>query len=139
MTDPESRAAPRLLGRYDPPDVRPGDRVYCRYRKAWCRVTGWSAGPLRWPRGRIGKRGRPRLVVNATLVRAIRTESAAALGYWLGLSVNPVTQLRRAFGVSGRLDTLGSRLLRVERSRKAADRHGPPVTAPGRGREVNRF
>lgn len=101
---------PALIGRYEPPDVRTGDRVYCRYRKAWCRVTGWGTGPIRWPRvQQIGVRGRPGLLVNATLERAVRTESAVALGHWLGLSAKPVSWWRRAFGASGRAGTPGSR------------------------------
>jgi hypothetical protein len=103
-------APPHLIGNYVPPVVRQGDRVYCRYRKAWCRVTGWSSGPISWPRvQQIGVRGRPGLLVNSTLERAIRTESAAAMAHWFGLSLKPVTWWRRAFGVKGRLGTPGSR------------------------------
>src|SRR5262249_47859807 len=36
---------------YAPPPLRVGDHVRCVYRRRWCRVTGWTAGPLRWPVG----------------------------------------------------------------------------------------
>jgi len=107
-----------LIRRYNPPPVEKGDRVYCRYRKAWCRVTGWSDGPIPWPRiQQIGVRGQPGLLVNATLERAIRTESAIALAYWFGLSPKPVTWWRRAFGVGGPVGTRGSRNLHFQRCR----------------------
>lgn len=77
--------------------------MYCRYRKAWCRVTGWGDGPIRWPRvQQVGVRGRPGLLVNATLERAVRTESGVALAHWFGLSPKPVSWWRRAFGVDKR-------------------------------------
>ena len=106
-------ADPALLGRYDPPAVQLGDRVFCRYRRAWCYVTGWGTGPIRWPRvQQVNVRGRPGLLVNATLERAVRTESAAALMHWFGLSSKSVMWWRRAFGVAGVVGTPGSRATR---------------------------
>ncbi|MFO0823951.1 MAG: hypothetical protein U0792_12715 [Gemmataceae bacterium] len=113
----DTSECPVLLGRYTPPDVEKGDRVYCRYRKAWCRVTGWGTGPIAWPRiQEIGVRGRPGLLVNATLERAIRTESAAALIHWFGQSPKPVSWWRRAFRVGGHVNTRGSRQLHRQRA-----------------------
>jgi transposase-like protein len=48
------------------------------------------------------------LLVNEELVRAIQTESAAALAYWFGVSAPVVWRWRQAFGVSGTATTPGS-------------------------------
>ncbi len=51
----------RLLhGPYEPPPLRKGDRTTCLYRDADVVITGWSDGPIRWPRCRaLGRRGGP--------------------------------------------------------------------------------
>ena len=41
---------PPLIGVYRPPPVRRGERVYCRYRAAWCRVTSVTGATVPWPR-----------------------------------------------------------------------------------------
>jgi hypothetical protein len=60
------------------------------------------------------------LLVTEELVRAIRTESAAALKHWWGVSPHTVWCWRRAFGV-GRWGTEGSKLLHQEVSERGAD------------------
>jgi hypothetical protein len=58
-------------------------------------------------------------LVNADLLRAIRTESAVALRYWFGVSGWVVWTWRKAFGV-GRLGTEGSLRLHHSSSRAGA-------------------
>jgi len=41
-------SAPPLLSAYAPPALRIGDRVYCIYRRAWCRVSSFSSAPIQW-------------------------------------------------------------------------------------------
>jgi hypothetical protein len=54
------------------------------------------------------------------LVRAIKTESAAALRYWFGVGGHAAWSWRRAFKV-GRLGTKGSRLAHRAACRKGAE------------------
>jgi hypothetical protein len=51
------------------------------------------------------------LLVCEELARAVRTESAAAVQYWWGVSGNTVTLWRKILGVEGREGTEGSRRL----------------------------
>src|SRR5262245_8755265 len=106
-----ARQLPTLLGTYSPPSVKKGERVACLYRDCDCTVTSWSDAPISLPRAQpCGQRGGCGLWVNATLVKAIRTESAVALRHWLGVSVGVVWKWRKAFGVGGRATTRGSRI-----------------------------
>src|SRR5262245_32276512 len=102
--------APKLIGTYEPPAVKQGERVTCLYRDQDCVVTSWSDARIMWPRVQPrGQRGGCGLWVNGTLARAIQTESAAALGSWFGVSVTVVWRWRKEFGVGGRATTPGSR------------------------------
>src|SRR3954471_1279690 len=70
----------KLMGTYRPPRVRVGDVATCLYRDADVVVTSVSAGRIPWPRCRRREgSGGSGLLVTETLVRAIKTESAAAL------------------------------------------------------------
>jgi hypothetical protein len=103
-----------LFGPYRPPRLRPRDRATCLARDCDVVVTGLSAGRIAWPRCRaLGTHGGGSgILVDEELARAVRTESAAAVGYWWGVSVSTVAWWRRALGVT-RTNNDGSRRLVV--------------------------
>jgi transposase-like protein len=102
--------APPLIGTYTPPAVRVGERVICMLRDCECKVTSLSSAPLPWPRVQpLEHLGGSGLWVCDELVRAIKTESAAALGHHFGVSAGVVWRWRKAFGVGGRATTTGSK------------------------------
>lgn len=111
---------PVLRGTYNPPVVRIGQRVFCRVRHKWCRVTGFTDAPICWPRGQpLKQRGGGGVVVNATLERAIRTESAESLEHFFGVTGGVVWRWRKAFGIP-RAGTPGSAARIAESSAKGA-------------------
>lgn len=118
MIDP-----PALLGTYTPPPARVGDRLYCRSRRAWCKVTSWTDGPIPWPKGvQVGIRSGPALIVTRELERAIRTESAIALKHWFGVRTNTVWRWRRHFiPGEGHVRTRGDRIIQRRNSAAGAD------------------
>jgi hypothetical protein len=59
-------------------------------------------------------------LVTEELARAVRTESAAAICYWWGVSEGVVWRWRKALGVT-RWGTEGSKLLHQEVSKRGAD------------------
>jgi hypothetical protein len=106
---------------YEPPPVGKGDRTACLYRDALVVVTSWSSGRIPWPHCRaLGHRGGSGLLVEEELARAVRTESAAALRCWRGVSGSTATLWRQALGVEGPAGTEGSRLLLQAAQQKAA-------------------
>jgi len=122
---------PSLVGTYTAPEVKVGDRVWCRYRRCWCRVISWTDAPISWPRAaRVGVPGGPGLWVNAELARAVRTESAAAMMHWFGVCHNPVWRWRRAFIPGNRqVRTEGDRIVHRRNSEKgAAVTRGVPLS-----------
>jgi hypothetical protein len=114
---------PALLGTYTPPPVRAGARLYCRLRRAWCRVSSWTDAPIPWPRGvQIGIRSGPALIVTRDLERAVRTESAEALKHWFGVSTHTAWKWRRRFiPGAGHVRTRGDRLTHRRISAAGAD------------------
>jgi hypothetical protein len=84
-------------------------------------VTGWTDARIPWPRcKRLQGKGRPALLVDEELARAIRSESAAALRRWWGVGGQVVWRWRQALGV-GRTDNPGSARLIRAASAKGAD------------------
>ena len=113
-------SVPVLLGSYNPPAVRIGQRVFCRVRHKWCRVTSFTDAPISWPRGQpLKQKGGGGVVVNATLERAIRTESAESLRHFFGVTRGVVWRWRKAFGIP-RAGTPGSAARIAESSAKGA-------------------
>src|SRR5450755_4480515 len=72
----------RLLhGPYQAPGLRVGDRTTCLYRDCDVIVASWTDAPISWPRcKRATGKGHPSLLVDAELIRAIRSEGAATVG-----------------------------------------------------------
>jgi hypothetical protein len=87
---------------YRPPRCRKGDRLTCLARDREVIVTGWTAGRIFWPVGIPAEKrtGRPSIVVDEELARAIRSESAAAVKFWWGVGDLVVWKWRKALGVT---------------------------------------
>jgi hypothetical protein len=111
----------RLLhGPYQAPGLRVGDRAACLYRDCDAVVTSWTDAPISWPRcKRAEGKGHPSLLVNEELACAIRTEAAAAVMRWWGVSPGVVHRWRKALAVT-RVDNHGSRRLTLAGSAKEA-------------------
>jgi hypothetical protein len=91
----------RLIGSYTAPAVSVGDEEDCRLRGVACRVMNWTDARISWPRGiPVGGTGAPSIIVTAELERAIRNESAEAIGYWWGVTCTVIWKWRKAFGVT---------------------------------------
>jgi DNA-binding XRE family transcriptional regulator len=88
-----------MNGPCEPPPVRVGQRVRCVLNGPDVRVCGWGDGRIPWPLGRVGHGGKGAYVVTPELAGAIRSESAAAICYWFGVSTTTVSKWRRALGV----------------------------------------
>lgn len=132
-----------LFGPYRPPRVRKGSRAFCLFRGSSVIVTSWSDGRLSWPRcQRPRQQGGSGLLVSDELRRAIESESAAALIYWLGVAVTTVWRWRIAFGVT-RTNSPGSqRLIRAAARGGAAamkSREWTPAERRQRSRRAKRL
>ena len=101
-----------LFGPYKAPALKVGDRSWCLFRNAEVVIYDWTIGPISWPlcyhaETRAFGKG---ILVEDELARAIRHESAAALGHWWGVCGATVRKWRRAIGID-RTTTEGSRQL----------------------------
>jgi hypothetical protein len=105
----------RLLhGPYQAPALRVGDRATCLYRGDVI-ITSCTDALISWPRCKRagGGKGRPTLLVTEELARAIRTESALAVGYWWGASKDLVRNWRAALGVTNEANVGSRRVIRL--------------------------
>jgi hypothetical protein len=91
----------RLLhGPYRPPRLRVGARTDCNVRGTVV-ITSWADARISWPRCRpLEGKGHPSLLVDDELARAVRTEAAAAVCHWWGVSQGVVVRWRKALGVN---------------------------------------
>jgi hypothetical protein len=87
----------RLLGTYQTPRFRIGQKVLCAVRGE-VTIAGMTDAPIPWPLGKRG-RGRHLLVVYKGLAKAVRRESNQAVAHWWGIDVQTVTKWRKALGV----------------------------------------
>ncbi len=130
-------------GPYYPPRVRPGEFYPCEVHGLEL-VTDWTDAPLSWPIHRGGRgRGRSSLLVTPELVRALRTESVAAICYWWGVGKATVVRWKAHFGI-GRSEG-SSRLYEIIRDQVAHDdrilewrRAHPPNADPERFDKLRR-
>jgi hypothetical protein len=87
----------RLLGKYQTPRFRIGQRVRCQVRGEMV-ITGMTDAPIAWP---VGKRdrGKHSLIVYKDLAKAIRRESSQAICHWWGVCPVVVWKWRRALRI----------------------------------------
>jgi hypothetical protein len=82
------------------PPLHPGDRATCRLRGTVV-ITAWTDAPISWPRCRaLESRGGSGVLLDDELARAVRTESAAAVMYWWGVTEGVVWRWRKVWGVT---------------------------------------
>jgi hypothetical protein len=86
------------------------------------RITGWTDARIRWPlcHPLDNRRGRPTILLDDELARAVRHEAAAAIRHWWQVGVTLVWRWRKALGV-GRMDSEGSRRLIQAAAEAGAD------------------
>jgi hypothetical protein len=102
----------RLLHRpYTPQPLRRGDRATCLFRDGDVVITAWSDAGIPWPRcRRADSGGGSGLLVDAELLRALRTESSLAVQFWWGVNGETVWRWRQVIGI-GQWEPEGSRRL----------------------------
>src|SRR5262249_53558701 len=106
----------RLLGRYHTPRVRIGTVLSCEARDCDVVVVGYSGGRIPWPIGRRKGSGSLGLIVFGGLAKAVRRESAQAVGHWWGTGRSSVWRWRKSLGVE--LANPGTHRLRSDYSRE---------------------
>jgi hypothetical protein len=127
-----------LSGPYSTPALRVGERAVCHYRKCVVVVTSWTDAPISWPRGRPMPLPCPSLLVDDELLRAIKSESAAAIRQWWGVSQGLIARWRKAFEVA-RMDNPGSaRLIRAALEKSTAASREKVWTEAERQHQIRR-
>jgi len=76
-----------------------GTILSCESRDCDVIVVGYSDGPIPWPVGRRRGSGSRSLVLFGDLARAVRLESALAIGHWWGVGRSAVARWRKALSV----------------------------------------
>jgi hypothetical protein len=116
-----------LAGPYKPPALYKGDRAFCLYRDTDMIITSWTDAPKSWPRCRAYDSpggGGSGILVEDELARAIRTESAAAVGFWWGVSEHTVWRWRMTLGVDRKNNPGTVRLTAIASEKGAAKVRG---------------
>lgn len=116
-------APPLIFGPYAAPDVSSGwaeDASDGRIE-----IGGWTTAPIPWPRRK--KTGRHSPILCGDLIRAVQTESSAAIQYHWGVSEATVWKWRQILGVPR--VTAGTR-------QRLAEMTGVPPEAAARGRKA---
>src|SRR5258707_5870441 len=111
----------RLLhGPYRPPRLNVGDRTDCLMRGTVV-VTSWSDARISWPRCLpVQSKSHPSLLLDDELARAVRTESAAAVCFWWGVSHGVVERWRKLFDVD-RVNNAGTHRLMQANAQAGAE------------------
>jgi hypothetical protein len=88
-------------GPYRAPRLSVGDRTSCLLCDAEVIVTRWSAARISWPRSRaVDNRGGSSVLLDDELARAVRNESAEAVGHCWGVQLGVVWRWCMALGVT---------------------------------------
>jgi hypothetical protein len=136
----------KLLGIYETPRVRIGQRLTCEVRDCDVVVVGYSEGRIPWPLGRRPYQAAKAMIVSGDLADAIRRESNQAICFWFGVTGQTVSKWRKSLGVG--LTNEGTHRLRsaytdepwaVEARAKAHAKTGDPercakISAAKRGK-----
>jgi hypothetical protein len=124
MPDPDK--VKLLFGPYQAPRLKLGDRATCLYRDKLVIVHGWTDAAISWPLCRpLEGKGRPGILVEEELARAVRGESSLALWYWWGPSPRVVWCWCKALGVE-RYTEGSKRLQRLNAEAGADAQRGVP-------------
>jgi hypothetical protein len=118
---PRIPAKCRLLhGPHRPPRLHVGDRADCNLPGTVV-ITSWTGAKISWPRCLpVNSKGHPGLLLDDELARAVRTEAAAAVCHWCGVSHGVVQRWRKALGVN-RVNNPRTRQLVRESAQAGAD------------------
>jgi len=95
---PREPTPPALIGApYKAPACDVGSRLTCK-RFGRQTVGGFTAAPIPWPYA-AGQGGKPPLILCDDLIRAVRTETAANVAWYWGVTRWTVHHWRQVLGV----------------------------------------